>query len=111
MTTHFFGLFLQDRTLPNPLDRAFGRTISRGRFARKSPKHAIELRERLKPCRERDFADAQFRISQEVTGSFEPSARDIIDKIYTSDLLEVFAQIIRIHVDRFRDFGQRKLFA
>ena len=90
---------------------AFGRTVFCRRFARKLFENAIELRERLKSHSERDFTDAQIWVSQEVTGSFEPSARDILDKIYAGHLLEAFTQMIRVHADRFRDFGQGKLFA
>jgi len=91
--------------------RTSRRTALRGRFARKAFEHAIELGERLKSRRERDFADAHMTVLQEVTGSFEPSARDILDKIYAGHLLEVFTQMIRVHADRFRDFGQGKPFA
>ena len=82
-----------------------------GDFSRKLFENTIELRERLKSCPERDFTDAQFRISQEITCVLEPSVRDILDKIDTSHPLEFFARIIRVHVDRFRDFLQGKLFA
>ena len=37
-------------------------------------------------------------------------ARDIPDKIYAGHLLEIFAQMIRVHADGFRNLGQRKLF-
>ena len=91
--------------------RTSRRTALRGRFARKAFEHAIELGERLKSRRERDFADAHMTVLQEVTGSFEPSARDILDKIYARYLLEILAQMIRVHVDRFCDSGQGELFA
>ena len=84
--------------------------ILRRRFARKPSKYAIELGERLKSCSECDFADAQITVSQQITRGGETSARDVLDKIDTSHLLEVFAQIIRVHVDRSRDFLQGELF-
>ena len=87
------------------------RAIGTRRFSRQFFENAIELGERLKSHSERDFTDAQIWVSQEVTGSFEPSARDILDKICAGDLLEVFTQMIRVHADRFRDFGQGKPFA
>ncbi len=37
-------------------------------------------------------------------------ACDVIDKIYTGHLLELFAQMVRADVDRFRHFGQRNFF-
>jgi hypothetical protein len=90
---------------------AFGRTVFCRRFSRQFFENAIELRERLKSHSERDFTDAQIAVSQEITGSFEPSARDILDKIYAGHLLEAFTQMIRVHADRFCDSGQRELFA
>ena len=92
-----------------PAYLAFGGTILRRRFARKSFKNAVELRERLKPSRERDFTDAQIAISQKITRICEPGARDIVDEIYAGYLLEIFTQVIRVHVDRFRDFLQGEL--
>ena len=101
-----------DRKLRYDDALGFGRlcTISCRRFSRKLFENTIELRERLKSCREGGFTNAQFGVPQEVTGSFEANAGDIIDKIYTGDLLEVFAQIVRVRVDCFADFLQRKLF-
>jgi len=59
MTTHFFGLSptcLSEFCLSGR--RAYrGGAILRRRFARKSFENAIELRERLKPGRERDLTD------------------------------------------------------
>ena len=55
-------------------------TILCRRFSRKRFENTIELRERLKSSREGDFTDAQFRVPQKVTGSFEASAGDIIGK-------------------------------
>jgi len=110
ITTHFFGFFLTAyRLLPMSASDAFARTVFCRRFARKLFENAIELRQGLKTGSERDFTDAQIWVSQEGTGSFEPSARDILDKIYAGHLLEVFAQMIRVHADRFRDFLQGEL--
>jgi hypothetical protein len=82
----------------------------RRRSASEFFKNAIELRERLKSNSERDFADAQIWFSQEIARGVEPGARDILDKIYASYLFEIFTQMIRVHVDRFRDFLQGELF-
>ena len=113
VSIHFFSFFLTPASKFYRCRRihAFGRTISRRRFARKSLKHAIELRERLKPCRERDFTDAQFAVSREVTGSFETRCATYSTKFMPVTCLKFSLQIIRVHVDRFRDFCQRKLFA
>ena len=96
--------------LPTPAINDFGRTIFRRRFARKSLKHAVELRQRLKPRRESDFTYAQTGVSQQIIRDGETSAGDILDEIDTSHPLEIFAQIIRVHVHSFRNFGQGKLF-
>ena len=85
--------------------------VLRWRLAGKSFKDAIELRKRLKSRGERDVADGQIWVSQEVTGSFEPSVREIFDKIYASNLFEIFAQMIRVHADRLSDFSEGKLFS
>src|SRR6184192_2382481 len=82
----------------------------RRRLAREFFENTIELRQRLKPDGERDLADTQIRIQQEITGFFESDACDVIDKIYAGDLLELFAQMIRADIDRFRYLRQRKLF-
>ena len=94
-----------------PAIHTLGRTVLRRRFPGKSLKHAIELRERLKSHCERDFTDAKTRISQEITRVLEPSVRDVVNKLYAGYLFEILAQIIRVHVDRFCDSGQRELFA
>ena len=85
--------------------------IFRWGFARKLFEYAIELREGLKSRSECDFADVQITVSQQITCGDEASARDVLDKIDTGHLLEIFAQIIGVYVHRFRDFRQRKLFA
>jgi hypothetical protein len=94
-----------------PANHTPGRTELRWRFPAEFLEHAIELRQRLKSRSERDFTDPQIRVSQEITRSFEPNARDILDKINAGYLLEGFAQVIRIHVDRFCELGQGKFFA
>jgi hypothetical protein len=80
---------------------AFGFTVLRRRFPVEFLKHAIELRERLKPHCKRDFTDAQITVSQEITRVLEPSVRDVVDKLYAGYLFEILAQIIRVHVDHF----------
>jgi len=50
-------------------------------------------------------------ISQEITRVFEPSARDILHKIYARHLLKLFAQMIRTDVNCFRHLAERKFFA
>ena len=112
MTTHFFGFFRM--SYPNFTGcrgHAFARTILGRRSTRKSFKDAIELRQRLKARRERDFADAQITVSQEITRSVETSACDVFDKLYTGYLLEFFAEIIRVNIDRFRHPREGKFFA
>ena len=80
------------------------RAICTRRFSRQLFENAIELRERLKSSGERDFTDAQIAISQQITRGVEPRARDILDEINAGYLLEIFTQVIRVHVDRFRNF-------
>jgi hypothetical protein len=75
------------------------------RFTRKSFEDAIELRERLKARGERDFTDAQFGVTQKITRICEPDARDILDEIYAGYLLEIFTQVIGVHVNDVCDFG------
>lgn len=79
------------------------------RFFRKPFEDTIELRERLEPHSERDFADAQIRIQQQIARFVESGACHVIDKIYAGDLPELFAQMIRVDIDRFRHFGEREL--
>jgi len=79
--------------------------ILRWGFTRKSFENAIELRERLKARGERDFTDAQFGVAQKITRICEPSARDVLDKVYSSYLLEIFTQVIGVHFDDVCDFG------
>lgn len=86
------------------------RTVLRWGFTRKCFENAVELRKRLKPRSERDFTDAQIAISQQITRGIEPGARNILDKINAGYLLKIFAQMVRVLVDRFRDFLQGKLF-
>src|SRR4029450_4318317 len=64
------------------------------RFTRKSFENAIELRERLKPSRKRDLADAQIWVAKEITGICKPSARNILHEICAGYLLEIFTQVI-----------------
>jgi hypothetical protein len=113
MTTHFFGLSATRLSEFCLSDRRAYRSgaILRRRFTRKSFENAIELRQRLKARRERDFADAQITVSQEITRSVETSACDVFDKLHTGYLLEFFAEIIRVNIDRFRHPREGKFFA
>src|SRR5262249_21724691 len=97
--------------LLTPAAHDFDHAIMCRRFSRKPSKDAIKLRERLKSRSKCDFADAHIRVSQQITRSGEPSACDVLDKIDTGHLLEVLAQIIRVHIGRLRDSFQGKLFA
>jgi hypothetical protein len=65
----------------------------------------------LKPSRERDLTDVQFWVAQKITRIREPGARDILDEICAGYLLKIFTQVIGVHVNHLRDFGQGKLFA
>src|SRR5262245_45733361 len=98
------------KILPMLANPAFCQTILRRRFARKSFKNAIELRQRLKSDGECDFADTAIRISQEITRVLEPSMREILDKVYAGHVLKLFAQMIRTKADHFRHLPQRKFF-
>ena len=92
LTTHFFGFFPTSiAMLPMPARETPRPPILRRRSARKLFEYAIELREGLKSRSECDFADAHITVSQEVTGGDEASARDVLDEIDTSHVLEIFA--------------------
>jgi len=65
----------------------------------------------LKPRRERDFTDAQLGVAQKITRICEPDARNVLDEIYAGYLLEIFTQVIGVHVNDLCDFSQGKLFA
>jgi hypothetical protein len=97
--------------LPVPGGAYRSGAILRRRFTRKSFENAIELRERLKARRERDFTDAQLGVAQKITRICQPSARDILDEIYTGYPFEIFTQVIGVHFDDVCDFGQGELFA
>ena len=111
VTTHFFGCFLS-----RPSNFAYpGAALRSGailcrRFTRKSFENAIELRERLKARRERDFANAQITVSQEIARVLKSGARDILNESYPSHLLKFFAEIVRADVHGFRCFAQRNFF-
>jgi len=63
----------------------------------------------LEAHRERDFADSQLSILQQITRFAEAYAGDVINKVYACHLFEFFAQVIGAHVDGLRDSRQRKL--
>ena len=65
----------------------------RRRFPGELLENTIELRERLEPDCECDFADAKIDIAQKLARLFEASACDVFDKIYAGDLLELFAEM------------------
>ena len=69
--------------------------IGTRRFSRKFFENTVELGERLESDGEGDFTDAKIGVPQKIARFFEPSARDIVDKIYAGDLLEILAQMIR----------------
>lgn len=58
-----------------------GCAIRGWRFTRERFENAIELRERLKPDRECDLANAKIRIQQQLARFSEPCAGDVMDKI------------------------------
>ena len=72
------------------------RPIFGRRFAGKDLENAVELRKRLKPDHERNFADPKIGILQEFACFFESGARDVVDKLDTGDLFELFAQVGRV---------------
>ena len=87
-----------------------GCTIRSGRFPGEPSKNAIELREGLEPYLKGDLADPKLAICQKFPRLVEPGTRNVIDKIYARHLLELFAQMRRIDVDRSRQLGQRNFF-
>ena len=66
--------------------------------------NAIELRQRLKADGERDFANPQSRILQEVTRFGDAYAGDVIDKVDPGHFFELLAQVIAADVAKLRDF-------
>ena len=76
----------------------------RRRLAREFLENTIELRQRLETDGEGDFADPKIRILQEITRFADADAGDIIDKIYTGHLFELFAQVIGADVAELGDF-------
>jgi len=64
----------------------------------------------LKSRGERDLADAQIWVAQEITRICESSPRNILHEICAGYLLEIFTQVIGIDTNDLRDFGQGKLF-
>ena len=64
----------------------------------------------MEPNLERDLADPKIVIMQKSARLFEAGACDILDKIYSGDLLEFLAEMIPANVGRFRYLGERKFF-
>lgn len=79
-----------------------------GRLPREFPENAIELRQGLKADCERDFADPQIGLEQQITRLFDSAPVDVADKILAGYFLEFFAQIIWTNFDCLSDFLQRK---
>src|SRR6266542_973486 len=115
VTTHFFGK--SDGSFCGaifdlaPFSLLMSCAIRTRRFIRQPFEDTIELRERLEPHSECDFADAQIRIQQQIARFVESGACHVIDKIYAGDLLELLAEMIRADVDCSRYFVERKFFA
>ena len=80
------------------------------RFAGKFFEYAIELRQRLKTDRERNFAYAKIRIVQETTRFLESCAGNVFDKVNPGHPLELLAQMIPTDADCLCNSWQRKLF-
>lgn len=85
------------------------RAILSRRFAGQDLEDAVELRKRLKPDRECDFADPKIDIFQEFARLFESRARDVVDKLDTGDLFEFFAQVGGVDPYSTRHSSQRKV--
>jgi hypothetical protein len=107
---HFFGKSATNkrygRRSMTMMSRAHCSIFGR-RFSGQSLEDAIELRQRLKANRERDLANLEINVSQESACSFEAIARDIVDKLYSGYLFELFAQVSRIDTDVPCDLSQR----
>src|SRR5262245_27319974 len=88
----------------------FGGTELRRRLPGQSLENAIKLRKRLKSRRERDVTNAQTAVMEKVARFFKSGACDVIDKVHPSYLLESFAEIVRVNVDRFRHRPEGKFF-
>jgi hypothetical protein len=96
--------------LPAFLAPPLGCAICGGRFPGEPFKNAIELREGLKPDLERDLADSKIAICQKFARLVEPGTRNVIDKFYAGNLLELLAEMIPANVGRFRYLAERKFF-
>ena len=86
------------------------RAILFRRFFRKFFKYPIELRERLKADRKRNFTHAKIDIFQKLLSALETNPRDVIDELYSGYLFELFAEMRRIDANCFRDFVERQFF-
>ena len=94
-----------------PAIHTLGSTVLRRRSTSEFFKNPIELRQRLKADSERDFADSQMLILQEFARFLGPRLSDVMNKVYTGHLFELFAQMIGADIYCFRYFGKRNLFA
>src|ERR1035441_2503160 len=63
--------------------------------------HPVEVRERLEADLEGDFTHPQIGVEQEVLGSLDADARDVIREVQARRLLEDLAEVERASVDRF----------
>ncbi len=53
-------------------------------------------------------ADGKIDIAQKIAGFVETEAGNVVDKLYSGDILEFFAQIARVDVDCSCYLAQRK---
>ena len=90
--THFFG-----QSSAAFFSWHFRRAIFGRRLAGEFLEHTIELRQRLKSDRERDFADAKIKVVQKCARFYKSPTRDVVDKIDARYFLELFAQMGRAH--------------
>ena len=50
-------------------------------------------------------------MSHQITRVSKTSVRYVVDKLYAGYPFEIFAEIIRVHIHRFCDLGQRQVLA
>ena len=86
------------------------RAMSSRRFSHELPESPVELGKRLEADIERDLADAQIWILQQVAGFFDPGAGNKFNKIDRGRFLEFLAEVGGAHVHNPRDASQRQFF-
>ena len=82
--------------------------VGRRRLAGDAPKHAIELRQRLKPGLEGGLADPHVGFEQELFGPFDARPGKIVGEPDSRARPEDLAEIERTHVHRPGDLGERE---